>query len=148
MSTSNSSSAQFPNNGESSTIQMGKELYFPNFTAPAGFGGELKINNGVVVNPCPIYQPHSDYSVPMMPHGADPNAFDREPMYNLIDLNRVKGNDTAYLEVDATYSQPPDSSEEQDVYTTAQMGNMPSLPRDNNMLLVGNNLLRNSIFLG
>ena len=148
MSTSNSSSAQFPNDGNTSTIQMGKELYFPNFTAPAGFGGELKINNGVVVHPSPIYQPHIDYSVPMMPTGVNIAEFDREPMYNLIDLNRVKGNDTAYLEVDATYSQPPDSSEMQDVYTSTQMGNMPSLPRDNNMLLVGNNLLRNSIFLG
>jgi len=147
MSTSNSSSVQFPNDGESSNIQMGKEMNFPNFTAPSGFGGELRINNGVVVHAPPIYQPHSDYSVPMMPHGADPNSFDREPMYNLIDLNRVQGNDTAYVEMDPVHSQPPDWSEQQDVYTTAQMGNMPSLPRDNNMLLVGNNLLRNSIFL-
>ncbi len=140
---------------EDPQIQVGKEMYFPVYTEPQGFGGELKINNGVVNNPSTMYQPMSRYAVPMMPQGIDLNAFDPEPMYNLINLGRVQGNDTAFVEVDPVHSQPPSWSYQEDNYYANQFGSEPSLGRDNNMLMVGNNhstpdskWVSNSIFIG
>jgi len=133
---------------EDPTLQFGKEMYYPNFNAMMGYGGELTINNGVMEIPSKMYEPRSFFARPMQPNGINLSEFDLEPMYNLINLNRVEGNDTAYELVDPTYTQPPYSSYQEDNYYANQMGSQPSLARDNNMLLVGNNLLQNSIFLG
>jgi hypothetical protein len=140
---------------EDPQIQVGKEMYFPVYTEPQGFGGELKINNGVVNNPSAMYQPMSRYAVPMMPQGIDLNEFDPEPMYNLINLGRVQGNDTAFVEVDPVHSQPPSWSYQEDNFYANQFGSEPSLGRDNNMLMVSNNhstpaskWVSNSIFIG
>jgi len=145
MSSSNSASVALPH--EDPQLQFGKEMYFPNYTAPAGFSGTLQINNGQVAYAPPMYQPKSNFADPMMPQGIDLSSFDQEFMYNHINLGRVQGNDTAYAQVDATHSQPSNSSYQEDNYFANQMGSEPSLVRDNNMLLVGNNLLQNSIFL-
>jgi hypothetical protein len=140
---------------EDPQIQVGKEMYFPVYTEPQGFGGELKINNGVVNNPSAMYQPMSRYAVPMMPQGIDLNEFDPEPMYNHINLGRVQGNDTAFVEVDPVHSQPPSWSYQEDNFYANQFGSEPSLGRDNNMLMVSNNhstpaskWVSNSIFIG
>lgn len=140
---------------ENPQIQAGQEMYFPNYTEPNGFGGELKINNGVVENPSAMYQPRSFYARPMMPTGIDLAEFDPEPMYNLINVGRVQGNDTAFVLQDPVHSQPPEWSYQEDNYYANQMGSEPSLGRDNNMLLVANNhstpetqYMTNSIFIG
>ena len=145
MSSSNSAPPPLPH--EDPQIQFGKEMYFPNFTNPQGFSGELRINNGVVNNPSPMYQPRSNFADPMMPQGIDLSTFDREPMYDLINVGLRQGNDTAYVLTDPVQTQPPMWSYGEDRYFSNQMGSEPSLPRDNNMLLVGNNLLQNSIFM-
>ncbi len=153
MSHPNSIPVQMPN--ENPQVQVGQEMYFPNYTEPNGFGGELRINNGVVNNPAPMYEPRARFAVPMMPQGIDLNAFDPEPMYNLINLGRVEGNDTAYNLIDPVHSQPPSWSYQEDNYYANQFGSEPSLGRDNNMLLVGNNKsnpdnnwISSSIFIG
>jgi len=145
MSQSSGVPVQMPNE---EPIQHGTEMYFPNFTAPNGFGGEWEINQGALVIPSKMYQPHSDFAKPMMPTGINVHEHDLEPMYNFINVGRHSGNDTAYQLVDQTHTQPPMWSYQEDNYFANQMGSQPSLARDNNMLLVGNNLLQNSIFLG
>jgi hypothetical protein len=153
MSYANAPSAQLLN--ENPQVQIGKPMYFSNYTQSNGFGGELQINNGMVKNPSPMYEPHTRFAVPMMPNGIDLNAFDNQPIMNHINLGRVEGNDTAFNLIDPTHSQPPEWSYQEDHYFANQFGSEPSLGRDNNMLLVGNNHSTsesqydtNSIFIG
>jgi len=137
MSQSSGISVDMPN--ENPQVQVGQQMYFDNFTEANGFGGELQINNGMVINPVPMYNPRSFFARPMMPNGIDLNSFDRQLMYNHINLGRVEGNDTAFNLIDPTRSQPPSWSYQEDNYYANQFGSEPSLGRDNNMLLVSNN---------